>query len=162
MARKKKTSSGDIQGVDLRSSSAEFLAFTASTEESSVEVLFSNEMIWATQKMMAELFDCSVSNISQHLRQLYLDGELNRDATVKNFLTVQIEGKRQVEREREFYRLDAIIAVGYRVNSSRAIQFRQWATTISAEYTIKGYVLDSERMMEGAFLGEEVLDNPGR
>lgn len=159
MARRKKAAEGELQSIDLRSSSAEFLAFTASTGESSVEVLFSNEMIWATQKMIAELFDCSVPNISQHLKQLYADGELNREATVKNFLTVQTEGNREVERERSFYRLDAIIAVGYRVNSARAVQFRQWATTILAEYTIKGYVMDDERMKNGAFLGEDYYDH---
>lgn len=159
MARKRKVEEGEILGVDLRSSSAEFLAFTASTGESAVEVLFTNEMIWATQKMIAELFDCSVPNVSQHLKQLYVDGELGKEATVKKFLTVQTEGDREVERERLFYRLDAVIAVGYRVNSVRAVQFRQWATAILAEYTIKGYVMDDERMKDGAFLGEDYYEH---
>lgn len=159
MVRKKKVEKGELLSVDLRSSSAEFLAFTASTGESAVEVLFSKEMIWATQKMIAELFDCSVPNVSQHLKQLYVDGELNREATVKDFLTVQNEGNREVERKRAFYRLDAIIAVGYRVNSARAVQFRQWATTILAEYTIKGYVMDNERLKNGAFLGEDYYEH---
>ena len=159
MARKRKVEEGEILGVDLRSSSAEFLAFTASTGESAVEVLFTNEMIWATQKMIAELFDCSVPNVSRHLKQLYVDGELGKEATVKKFLTVQTEGDREVERERLFYRLDAVIAVGYRVNSVRAVQFRQWATAILAEYTIKGYVMDDERMKDGAFLGEDYYEH---
>lgn len=159
MARKRKAEPGEIQGIEIRSSSAEFLAFTAASGESGIEVLFKDEMIWATQRMMAELFECSVDNVSLHLKNLYADGELNEAATVEEFSTVQTEGSRQVERKRKFYRLDAIIAVGYRVNTARAVQFRQWATVILGEYTMKGYVLDSERLKSGAYLGVDYYDH---
>lgn len=159
MARKRKVQPGEIQGIEIRSSAAEFLSFTAASEESDVEVLFKDEMIWATQRMMSELFDCSVPNITQHLKQLYDSKELNEEATIKDFLIVQNEGNRQVKRKTKFYRLDTVIAVGYRVNSDRAIQFRQWATTILGEYTIKGYVMDAERMKNGSFLGEDYFDH---
>lgn len=103
---------------------------------------------------MSELFDCGVPNITQHLKQLYDSEELNEEATIKDFLIVQNEGNRQVKKTK-FYRLDAVIAAGYRVNSDRAVQFRQRAITILSEYAIKGYVLDDERMKNGAFLGED-------
>lgn len=154
-----RTESGHIQPVRIRNSSAEFLAFTAATGESSVEVLFKDEMIWATQKMMAELFGTSVQNVSMHLKQLYASDELREDATIKDFLTVQTEGSREVERSRKFYRLDAVIAVGFKVNSTRAVQFRQWANTVLSEYTVKGYVMDDERMKNGAFLGVDYFDH---
>ena len=159
MVRRRKVQPGEIQGIEIRSSAAEFLSFTAASEESDVEVLFKDEMIWATQRMMAELFDCTVDNISLHLKNLYSEGELDEGSTVEYFSIVQTEGDRQVKRKKKFYRLDAIIAVGYRVNSDRAIQFRQWATTILSEYTIKGYVMDAERMQNGAFLGEDYYDH---
>lgn len=159
MARRKKVEPGEIQGIELRSSAAEFLSFTASSGEQGIEVLFQDEMIWATQKMIAELFDCTIQNVGQHLKDLYECDELNAKATIKDFFTVQTEGTRQVERSRKFYRLDAIIAVGYRVNSDKAVQFRQWAADILSEYTIKGYVMDGERMKNGAFLGVDYYEH---
>lgn len=95
-----------------------------------IEVLFKDEIIWVTQRIMSEHFDCGVPNITQHLKQLYDSEELNEEATIKDFLIVQNEGNRQVKRKTKFYRLDAVIAAGYRVNSDRAVQFRQWAITI--------------------------------
>ena len=159
MSRKKKIEPGEIQSIEIRSSSAEFLSFVAASGESGVEVLFVDEMIWATQRMMSELFDCSVDNVSLHLKNLYAEGELNPASTVEEFSTVQIEGEREVKRKRKFYRLDAVIAVGYRVNSARAVQFRQWATVILGEYTMKGYVLDSDRLRQGSYLGVDYYDH---
>ncbi len=156
---KKKAEPGEIMGIDVRSSAGEFLSFAAASGGDGIDVFFKDEMIWATQRTMAELFDTTSQNITAHLRQLYSDGELRKEATCKEFLQVQTEGGREVKRNRKFYRLDAVIAVGYRVNSSRAVQFRQWATTVLAEYTIKGYVIDSDRMKEGAFLGEDYYEH---
>lgn len=159
MARRKKIEPGEMQGIEIHSSAAEFLSFTAASGEQGIEVLFKDEMIWATQRMMADLFDCSIDNISLHLKNLYAEGELNQKATIEEFSTVQTEGAREVERTRKFYRLDAIIAVGYRVNSAKAVQFRQWAAVILSEYTIKGYVLDNDRLKNGAFLGVDYYDH---
>lgn len=159
MARKKKLEPGEIQGIDIRSSAAEFLSFTAATGEGGIEVLYSSEMIWATQRMMAELFDCSIDNISLHLKNLYDEGELNLNRTIEEFSTVQIEGSREVNRTRKFYRLDAVIAVGYRVNSNRAIQFRQWSVDILSEYTIKGYVMDDDRLKNGTYLSVDYYEH---
>jgi hypothetical protein len=107
---------------------------------------------------MAELFQSSKQNISHHIRSIFEEGELNPEATVKKYLTVRQEGKRQVQRELEYYNLDMIISVGYRVNSVRATQFRQWATQVLREFAIKGYVLDKKRMENGAFLGENYFE----
>lgn len=157
MSSKKKTEGSRL--LRVRNSSAEFLAFTAETSASSVEVLYQNEMIWASQKMIADLFDTTKNNVSMHLKNLYASGELDPASTVKDFLTVQKEGSREIEREQKFYRLDAIVAVGFKVNSDKAIQFRQWAGVILSEYTLKGYVLDNERMKNGAYLAEDYFEH---
>lgn len=142
----------------IRNSTAEFLIFTGQAGEQSIEARYEDETIWLTQQLMAELFQSSKQNISHHIRSIFDEGELSPEATVKKYLTVRQEGKRQVQRELEYYSLDMIISVGYRVNSVRATQFRQWATQVLREFAIKGYVLDIKRMENGAFLGEDYFE----
>lgn len=142
----------------IRNSTAEFLIFTGQAGEQSIEARYEDETIWLTQQLMAELFQSSKQNISHHIRSIFDEGELSPEATVKKYLTVRQEGKRQVQRELEYYSLDMIISVGYRVNSVRATQFRQWATQVLREFAIKGYVLDKKRMENGAFLGEDYFE----
>lgn len=142
----------------IRNSTAEFLIFTAQSGGESIEVRYEDETIWLTQKLMATLFDVDVRTVSEHLGNIYEQGELRREATIRKFRTVQIEGERQVSRNLDHYNLDAVISVGYRVNSRRATQFRQWATQILREFAIKGYVLDRKRMENGAFLTEDYFE----
>jgi hypothetical protein len=124
----------------------EFLLYKTPNGDIKVDVLLQNETIWMPQKKMAELFDVNVPAISKHLNNIYESGELQKNATISILETVQIEGKREVRRDVEFYNLDAIIAVGYRINSKRATQFRIWATTVLKEFIIKGYTMDVERL----------------
>lgn len=142
----------------IRNSTAEFLMFTAQAGEQSIEARYEDETVWLTQQLMAELFQVQPQNITIHLKNIYAEGELDELATCKDFLQVQQEGNRQVQRQRKFYNLDAIISVGYRVNSVRATQFRQWATQVLREFAIKGYVLDRVRMENGSFLGEDYFE----
>lgn len=113
---------------EIRNSTAEFLTFVAEGKEQGVQVLYKDETVWATQKAMAQLFDCSTDNIGLHLKNIYDTNELNKEATTEKISVVQQEGAREVRRNTLFYNLDAIISVGYRVNSIRATQFRQWCT----------------------------------
>jgi hypothetical protein len=126
--------------------------FTASAGQNSIEVRFENEMIWASQKMIAELFETTHNNVSMHLKSLFASNELSEQAVVKDFLITAADGKSY---KTKHYHLDAVIAVGYRVNGTRATQFRKWATNILQKYTIQGYVMDKERMKNGAFLGRD-------
>lgn len=142
----------------IRNSTAEFLIFTAASGEGSIEVRYEDETIWLSQKMMAALFDVGVPTISEHLKNIYDTGELAREATIRKFRTVQAEGGRDVARNLDYYSLDAIISVGYRVNSRRATQFRQWATQVLKEFAVKGYVLDRARMENGTFLGTDYFE----
>ncbi len=142
----------------IRNSTAEFLIFTGQAGEQSIEAFYEDETIWLTQKLMAQLFDVKVPTINEHLKNIFESVELEREATIRKFLTVQLEGKREVSRKVDFYNLDAIISVGYRVSSVRATQFRQWATQVLHEFAIKGYVLDKKRMQNGAFLGEDYFE----
>lgn len=142
----------------IRNSTAEFLIFTGQAGEQSIEARYENETVWLSQKLMAELFAVDVRTVNEHLKNIYDSGELQREATIRKFRTVQTEGSRQVARNIDFYNLDAIISVGYRVNSVRATQFRQWATQVLREFAIKGYVLDKKRMENGAFLGEDYFE----
>ncbi|HEY3489471.1 MAG TPA: virulence RhuM family protein [Candidatus Deferrimicrobiaceae bacterium] len=142
----------------IRNSTAEFLIFTGQAGEQSIEARYEAETVWLTQKLMAELFAVDVRTVSEHLKNIYESGELTREATLRKFRTVQAEGGRQVARNVEFYNLDTIISVGYRVSSVRATQFRQWATQVLREFAIKGYVLDRKRMENGAFLGEDYFE----
>lgn len=123
-----------------------------------MDVIYEGETFWLSQKKMAELFGVDVRTVSEHLQNIYKSGELAEEATVRKFRIVQIEGSREVTREIEFYNLDAIIAVGYRVNSQRATQFRIWATQTLKEFIIKGFVLDDERLKHGKRFGKDYFD----
>ena len=136
---------------EIRNSTAEFLIFQAENKEQGIEVMYADETIWCTQKGMAALFDVGVPAISKHLANVFETGELNEEATISKMETVQQEGSRTVKRSVVMYKLDAIIAVGYRVNSIRATQFRQWATSVLRQYAIRGYVLDKKRMENSMF-----------
>ena len=144
---------------EIRNSTAEFLIFQAEGKEQGVEVYYKDENVWATQRAMATLFDCSTDNVGLHLKNIYESGELKEEATTEKFSVVRREGTRDVNRTLLFYSLDAIIAVGYRVNSLRATQFRQWATSVLRQYAIRGYVLDRKRMENGTFLGEDYFEH---
>ncbi len=137
--------------ITIRSSAAEYLTFVASTGDSaeSIEMRYENENIWLTQKMMAALYDVSVPAINQHVKRIYADSELEPAATIKKYLIVQNEGGRSVSRSIDHYNLQMIIAVGFKVNNERAVQFRKWANTIVKDYTIKGWVMDDERLKNG-------------
>lgn len=126
-----------------------FLVYKSNNEDVSVNALVKDDTIWLTQKGMAELFDVNVPAISKHLSNIFAEGELVKEATVSKMETVQIEGTRSVKRVQDFYNLDAIISVGYRVNSRRATNFRIWATGVLKEYMIKGFVMDDERLKQG-------------
>ena len=127
----------------------QFLIYHAADEDVSVNAVVKDETIWLTQTAMAELFDCTADNISLHLKNIYADCELEEKATAEEFSVVQQEGNREVSRSRNFYNLDAVISVGYRVNSRRATQFRIWATGVLKEYMTKGFALDDERLKQG-------------
>ena len=142
----------------IRNSTAEFLIFTGQAGEQSIEARYEDETVWLSQKLMAELFAVSVPTVNEHLKNVYETDELTRESTIRNFRIVQQEGGRNVSRQVDFYNLDAIISVGYRVNSVRATQFRQWATQVLREFAIKGYVLDKKRMENGMFLGEDYFE----
>ena len=142
----------------IRNSTAEFLIFTGQSGEQSIETRYKDETIWLSQKLMSALFNVDVRTINEHLKNIYEQGEVSPDATIRKFRIVQTEGKREVSRNVDFYNLDAIISVGYRVNSVRATQFRQWATKVLREFAIKGYVLDKKRMENGTFLGEDYFE----
>ena len=119
---------------------------------------FSDEDLWLAQGQLVEIYQTSKSNVSEHIKHIFEDRELTKEATVRKFRTVRQEGRRQVERQLEYYNLEAIIAVGYRVNSSRATQFRRWATGVLRDFALRGYVLDRKRMENGAFLGEDYFE----
>lgn len=143
------------QHPSLQNQTTEFLLYTAPNGEIKVEVLLSNETIWLTQKRMAELFGVGVPAISKHLENIFDSNELQREATVSILETVRQEGDRSVRRKLEYYNLDAVISVGYRVNSAQATQFRIWATQLIKEYIIKGFAMDDERLKNGRFFGKD-------
>ena len=145
--------------IVLHSSTAEFLIFQAESQGTGVEVYYKDKTIWATQKAIAALFGCSVDNVALHLKNIYEAGELQSERTSEKISVVQQEGTRMVHREPIFYNLDAIISVGYRVNSHRATQFRKWATAVLGQFTIRGYVLDRKRMENGSFIGEDYFEH---
>ena len=147
------------KNIEIRNSTAEFLIFMLEGKEDGIQVMYKDETIWCTQKAMAQLFDCSTDNIGLHLKNIYESGELMQDATTEYFSAVQVEGGRQVNRKLKFYNLDAIISVGYRVNSVRATQFRQWCTFVLRQFAIRGYVLDRKRMENGSFIGEDYFEH---
>ncbi|MBX2985528.1 MAG: virulence RhuM family protein [Bacteroidia bacterium] len=142
--------------LQIRNSTAEFLIFTSQAGKDGIEVRFENETIWLSQKLMAVLFDCSTDNISLHLKNIFKSGELNENSVTEEFSATASDGKKY---KTKHYNLDAVISVGYRVNSHRATQFRQWATSILRNFAVRGYVLDKERLKNGAFLNEEYFEH---
>ncbi|MBE0538004.1 MAG: virulence RhuM family protein [Phycisphaerae bacterium] len=145
--------------LQVRNSTAEFLVFSLQAGESGIEVRIEDETVWLTQKLMATLFEVDIRTVNEHIGNIYRDGEQSRRATIRKFRIVQTEGSRQVAREVEHYNLDMIIAVGFRTNSTRAVQFRQWATGILRDYAIRGYVLDKERLKNGAFFSKAYFEH---
>ena len=141
--------------LQIRNSTAEFLIFTNQDEKNSIEVRVEDETVWLTQKLIATLFDVNLRTISEHLNNIFNSNELNKISVIRKFRTTASDGKKY---NTQFYNLDAIISVGYRVNSTRATQFRQWATNILKNYAIKGWVLDKERLKNGAYLSENYFD----
>ena len=146
--------------VAIPSSAAEYLTFVASTGESDVsfEMRYEDENIWLTQKMMAVLYDVSLPTINEHIKRIYADGELTEEATIRKFRIVQEEGTRKVNRELTHYNLQMIIAVGFKVNNQRAVQFRKWAGQIVKDYTIQGWTMDAERLKKGHMFTDEYFD----
>lgn len=144
-----------MPNLSLQDQTTEFLLYTAPSGDIKVEVLLSNETIWLTQKRMAALFGVGVPAISKHLENIYDSNELQREATISILETVQQEGSREVKRKLEYYNLDAVISVGYRVNSTQATQFRIWATQLIKEYIIKGFAMDDERLKNGRYFGKD-------
>ncbi|CDA47196.1 putative uncharacterized protein [Dialister sp. CAG:486] len=146
--------------ITIRSSAAEYLTYVASVGDlqGSVEMRYEDENIWLTQKMMATLYDVDVRTINEHIKKIYSDSELEEDSTIRNFRIVQTEGSRQVTRDTKHYNLQMIIAVGFKVNSERAVQFRKWVNQIAKDYTIKGWVMDDERLKRGTYLTEKYFD----
>ena len=137
--------------ITLRSSAAEYLTFVSAIgdQHESVELRYQDENIWLTQRLMAELYGVEVPTINEHIQKIYADHELEEEATIRNFRIVQTEGTRQVSREVKHYSLQMIIAVGFKVNNERAVQFRKWANAVVKDYTIQGWVMDSERLKKG-------------
>ncbi|WP_182053669.1 virulence RhuM family protein [Vibrio sp. B1FIG11] len=144
-----------MPNLSLQDQTSEFLLYTAPNGDVKVEVLLSGETIWLTQKRIAQLFGVGVPAISKHLDNIYDSGELQREATISILETVQQEGKREVKRKLEYYNLDAVISVGYRVKSAQATQFRIWATQLIKDYIIKGFAMDDERLKNGRFFGKD-------
>ena len=144
------------QNIVIRNSTAEFLIFIIEGQEDGIQVMYKNETIWATQKAMAQLFDCSTDNIGLHLKNIFASGELVKDSVTEKNSATAADGKNY---QTMFYNLDAIISVGYRVNSVRATQFRQWCTFVLRQFAIRGYVLDHKRMENGAFLGMDYFEH---
>lgn len=145
--------------IQIRNSTTEFLVFTSQAGANGIEVRVADETVWLTQRLIAALFEVTVPTVNEHLANLYAQKEISEPATLRDFRTVQKEGGREVTRNVAFYNLDAIIAVGFRVNSSRAIQFRRWATGILHDFAIRGYVLDKERLKSGALFNQEYFDH---
>lgn len=144
---------------EIRNSTVEFLIFQLEGKEQGIEVYYKDKTVWCTQKAMGMLFDCSTDNVGLHLKNIFASGELSEEATSEKISVVRQEGNREVNRTLQFYNLDAIISVGYRVNSIRATQFRQWATSVLREFAIRGYVLDRKRMENGTFLDEDYFEH---
>ena len=145
--------------LQIRNSTTDFLVFTKQAGKDGIEVRVFKESVWLTQKGMSQLFDCSTDNIGLHLKNIYASGELTESATTEDSSVVQNEGTRKITRKVKFYNLDAIISVGYRINSVRATQFRQWATKVLKTCAIQGYVLDKNRLENGQVFDEEYFEH---
>lgn len=141
---------------EIRNSTAEFLIFQIENKEQGIEVMYADETIWCTQDAIAELFEKGRSTIAEHLQNAFKTGELKKDSVCRKFRRTAADGKSY---DTQFYNLDAIISVGYRANSLRATQFRQWATKVLRQFAIRGYVLDKKRMENGSFLGEDYFEH---
>ena len=141
---------------EIRNSTAEFLIFQIEGKEDGVQVMYRDETIWCSQKAMAQLFDCSTDNVGLHLKNIFKSGELQEDSVTEKFSATASDGKNYLTK---FYNLDAIISVGYRVNSTRATQFRQWCTFILRQFAIRGYVIDKKRMENGSYIGEDYFEH---
>ncbi len=150
----------DKHAPDIRSSAAEVLTYVASVgnRADSVEMRYEDETIWLTQKMMAALYDVDVRTINEHIKKIFADSELEEEATLRNFRIVQTEGPRQVARAVKHYNLQVIIAVGFKVNSERAVQFRKWVNQVAKDYVIKGWVMDDERLKRGTYLTDKYFE----
>lgn len=145
---------------EIRSSAAEYLTYVASTGESNetVEMRYEDENIWLTQKTMALLYDVDVRTINYHISKVFSDLELDEESTIRNFRIVQDEGNRKISRDVKHYNLQMIIAVGFKVNSERAVQFRKWVNQIAMTYTIKGWVMDDDRLKQGTYLTDKYFE----
>lgn len=141
---------------EIRNSTTEFLTFVAEGKEQGIQVLYKDETVWATQKAMAQLFDCSTDNIGLHLKNIFKSGELVEDSVTEKNSATASDGKTY---QTKFYNLDAIISVGYRVNSIRATQFRQWCTYVIRQFSLRGYIIDKKRMENGSFIGEDYFEH---
>jgi hypothetical protein len=142
--------------LKIRNSTAEFLTFTIQAQEDGIEVRLQDETIWLSQKLMGVLFECSSDNISLHLKHIFQEGELEENSVAEYFSATASDGKNY---RTKFYNLDAIIAVGYRINSKRATAFRRWATNVLRDYTIRGYIIDRERMKNGTFFNNDYFNS---
>lgn len=145
----------DNKKLIIRNSTAEFLIFTSQAGEDGIEVRVEDENVWLTQKLIARLFEVKIPTINEHLKNIFESEELDEKSTIRKFLIVQNEGNREVSREIDHYSLEIIIALGYRINSERATDFRRWATQVLKEYAIRGYVLDDVRLKNGAYLSKQ-------
>lgn len=147
-------------GVTIHSSAAEYLTYIAAAGDTaeSMEMRYEDENIWLTQKMMAQLYDVSLSTINEHIQKIYGDNELTETATIRKFRIVQIEGSRQVNRDVIHYNLQMIIAVGFKVNNDRAVRFRKWSGQIVKDYTIQGWTMDKERLKKGHMFTDEYFE----
>ena len=141
---------------EIRNSTSEFLTFVAEGKEQGIQVLYKDETVWATQKAMAVLFDCSTDNIGLHLKNIFKSGELNESSVAEKNSATAADGKNY---QTKFYNLDAIISVGYRVNSIHATQFRQWCTYVIRQFSLRGYIIDKKRMENGSFIGEDYFEH---
>lgn len=140
----------------IRNSTAEFLIFTAKTGDNSIEVMVTDENVWLTQDMIATLYKKGRSTITEHIKNIFKDNELDENSVCRKFRRTGGDGK---EYNTKFYNLEAVIAVGFRTNSERAIQFRQWATTVLKDFSIRGYVIDKERLKNGSFLNIDYFEH---
>ena len=143
----------------IRSSSAEFLIFERQSHDKGIQVRFEDGDLWLTQKAIGELFNIDRTVVTKHIKNIYLDFELDENSTSAIFALVQKEGNREINRKVQYYNLDVVISVGYRTNSDRAVQFRRWATYILKEFSKKGYIIDKKRMANGAFFDEDYYDS---
>lgn len=144
-----------VGNIAIRNSTVEFLVFTSQNGENTIDVRVEDENVWLTQKLMAKLFGVDLSTVNEHLTNIYTTSELNEISTIRKFPIVQLEGNREVTRQVNHYSLEAIIAVGFRISSNEAINFRKWANQVIKDFTLKGYVLDDVRLKNGSYLNKE-------